>query len=88
MFNVEIQAINYILANKNLDILHKEGIEPSYFLANKEHIDFILTHKDNYGVIPDITTFSNQFKDFPIIKVTESPTYLADKIREATLFQR
>ena len=88
MFNVEIQAINYILANKNLDILHKEGIEPSYFLANKEHIDFILNHKDNYGVIPDIATFSNQFKDFPIIKVTESPTYLADKIREATLFQK
>lgn len=88
MYNVEIQAINKILKDKSLDILNKEGIEPSYFLSEKEHLDFILNHKEQYGVIPDIVTFSNNFKSFPIFDVTESNTYLADKIREATLFQR
>lgn len=88
MYNVEIQAINQILKNKTLDIINKEGVEPSYFLSNKEHIDFILSHKQTYGVIPDVVTFSTQFKDFPIVDVNESVTYLADKLREATLFQR
>ena len=88
MYNVEIQAINKILKDKSLDILNKEGIEPSYFLSNKEHIDFIINHKEQYGVVPDVVTFSNNFKDFPIFEVQESATYLADKIREATLFQK
>ena len=88
MYNVEIQAINKILKDKSLDLLNKEGIEPSYFLSNKEHIDFIIDHKEQYGVVPDVVTFSNNFKDFPIFEVQESSAYLADKIREATLFQR
>lgn len=88
MYNVEIQAINQILTNKNLDIINKEGVEPNYFLANREHIDFILNHKSEYGVIPDVVTFSNNFPDFPIIRVSESPAYLADKLRETILFQR
>ena len=88
MYNVEIQAINQILKSKSLDILNKEGVEPSYFLSNKEHIDFIIGHKEQYGVVPDVVTFSNTFKDFPIFDVHESQTYLADKLREATLFQR
>ncbi len=88
MYNVEIQAINKILKDKSLDILNKEGIEPSYFLSNKEHIDFIINHQEQYGVVPDVVTFSNNFKDFPIFEVQESATYLADKIREATLFQK
>lgn len=88
MYNVEIQAINKILKDKSLDILNKEGIEPSYFLSNKEHVDFIINHKEQYGVVPDVVTFSNNFKDFPIFEVQESTTYLADKIREATLFQK
>ena len=88
MYNVEIQAINQILKSKSLDILNKEGVEPSYFLSNKEHIDFIIGHKEQYGVVPDVVTFSNTFKDFPIFEVHESQTYLADKLREATLFQR
>lgn len=88
MYNVEIQAINYILENKSLDILHKEGLDPSYFTTNKEQLDFILEHKQTYNTIPDIITFRSQFRDFPIMTVSESPKYLADKIREATLFQR
>ena len=88
MYNVEIQAINRILKDKSLDLINKEGIEPSYFLSNKEHIDFIIDHKEQYGVVPDVVTFSNNFKDFPIFEVHESPTYLADKLREATLFQK
>ena len=88
MYNVEIQAINQILKNKSLEIINKEGIEPSYFLSNQEQINFILDHKRQYGVVPDIVTFSTQFKDVPIFEVHESVTYLADKLREATLFQR
>ena len=88
MYNVEIQAINRILKDKSLDLIYKEGIEPSYFLSNKEHIDFIINHYNQYKVVPDVVTFSNNFKDFPIFEVQESPTYLADKIREATLFQK
>lgn len=88
MYNVEIQAINKILKDKSLDLINKEGLEPTYFLSNKEQVDFIIEHKNQYGVIPDVVTFSNTFKDFPIFDVQESSTYLADKLREATLFQR
>ena len=49
MYNVEIQAINQILKNKSLEIINKEGIEPSYFLSNQEQINFILDHKRQYG---------------------------------------
>ena len=54
MYNVEIQAINQILKNKSLEIINKEGIEPSYFLSNQEQINFILDHKRQYGVVPDV----------------------------------
>lgn len=88
MYNVEIQAINQILQEKSLDIIYKEGVEPNYFLSNKEQIDFILNHKKEYGVVPSTQTFTTQYRDFPIFKVTESRKYLADKIIEATLFQK
>lgn len=88
MYNVEIQAINKILKDKSLDLINKEGLEPTYFLSNREQVDFIIEHKNQYGVIPDVVTFSNTFKDFPIFDVQESGAYLADKLREATLFQR
>lgn len=88
MYNPEIQAINQILQTKNLDIVYKNGVFPDYFLANKPQIEFILEHNKTYGVVPDVTTFSSQFRDFPIFKVTESREYLADKIIEATLFQK
>ena len=65
MYNVEIQAINKILKDKSLDLINKEGLEPTYFLSNKEQVDFIIEHKNQYGVIPDVVTFSNTFKDFP-----------------------
>lgn len=88
MYNIEIQAINLILGSQSLDILTKEGVESSYFLANKEHIQFILNHHEQYGVVPSVVTFSNTFKDFPIFEVKESPAYLADKLKESTLFQK
>lgn len=88
MYNVETQTINRILKDRSLDIISKEGIELSYFLSNRDEINFIVSHKEQYGVVPDIFTFSNKFKEFPVFDVQESPTYLADKLREATLFQR
>ena len=33
---------NQILKNKSLEIINKEGIEPSYFLSNQEQINFII----------------------------------------------
>ena len=39
MYNVEIQAINKILKDKSLDLINKEGLEPTYFLSNKEQVD-------------------------------------------------
>lgn len=88
MYNPEIQAINQILQTKSLDIIYKDGVTEEYFLSNKPQIEYILEHKKTYGVVPDTTTFSSKFRDFPIFKVTESRKYLADKIIEATLFQK
>lgn len=88
MYNPEIQAINQILQTKSLDIVYKDGVNVEYFLSNQPQIEFIIEHNKSYGVVPDVTTFSSQFRDFPIFKVTESRRYLADKIIEATLFQK
>ena len=71
MYNVEIQAINKILKDKSLDLINKEGIEPSYFLSNKEHIEFIIDHKEQYGVVPDVVTLVITLKIFQYLKYTK-----------------
>lgn len=81
--SIELQVISKILTTENEVELDKLcSYDPSYYSIFKEHIQFILDHKDKFGSVPDVFTFQAQFPDITLVKVTESLRYLCDGIQE------
>jgi replicative DNA helicase len=85
---IELQVINYILKHKSLDLLTKANIRPEQFSDTyKGFITFIVNHERQYHVVPDVETIVATFgDDFYSLEVTESPDYLADKLREFVVY--
>ena len=79
--SIEMQVISRILISEDsseVDQLCK--YDETYYAAFKEHIQFILTHRDKYGEIPDAFTFNAEFPDFTILQVRESIDFLKTEI--------
>lgn len=85
--NIELQVISHIVSTGSLDIIHRKGIKPDYFLAHQQELNFLLDHHKRYGNVPDKMTFVRKFKDFPMVEVRESVTFLADAMRDAVLYR-
>ena len=84
--NIEVQVISRILEKKDMSFLTDVGIDTTFFNTTKEQLGFINHHKNTYGVIPDPTTFKEEFPQFPLLKVTEPDKYLIDKLQEQAIF--
>lgn len=79
---VQIQFINKILRSKSLDIVFDNDITTEYFPEFANEFDFILEHYKRYGNVPDMETFGDEFPEFSFVEVTESDSYLIDKLSE------
>ena len=79
---VQIQLINKILREKSLDVVFNNDLTSAHFSPYTNEFNFIVDHYKQYGNVPDIETFLDNFPEFSIIEVTESDSYLVDKICE------
>lgn len=79
---IEVQVINACLSKRDIQWLRLNDIDEKFFSVYSAEFKFILDHENKYGNVPDITTFAEKFKDFPIGEVFESEFYLIDKLRE------
>ena len=85
---VELQCLNKILKDGNDNLLTTNDITRDYFNDYIEEYDWIMTHKEKFGNIPDIETFLATFQDFEIINVSESTEYLISTFREEYLYRQ
>lgn len=84
---IEDLLINKILKEKSLKVLKENGLQADHFLTASNKIQFINDHFQQYGVVPDHTTFLAVYRDFQVVDVTESNDYLAYKLKEAYLYK-
>lgn len=85
---IELQIINKLLSSKDLDFLISNGITINDFYKHKGELQFILNHFEKYQVVPDKTTFIQQFPEFQFLDIQESDEYLADTLQEESTFQQ
>ena len=74
------QVINYLLDTKDSSLITINNLTDKYFYDYKKEFNFILEHFKQYGNIPDKETFLNQFPDFDLVKVSETPQYLIEEL--------
>lgn len=77
---VELQALNYVLQKKDSSFFRNYNICDDEFQTYHKEYKYIKDFIDKYGVTPDITTFTETFKDFPVTDVVDSPEFLSDKL--------
>lgn len=78
---IELQVISRILTSdspEEVDVLCNYG--PEYYSIYKEHIEYILDHRQNYEEVPDVFTFQAHFPDVNLVKVNESLEYLQSEM--------
>ena len=81
---IQLQALNYIIANKDINFL--SVYDEKYFSTYKDEYNFIVDHVRRYKNVPDIETVLEKFKDFGVVNVTESADYLKTKLFEEFLY--
>ena len=85
---IEQSIICKVLEEKDLEILHSNGVLPEMFLSCKDEILFIINHFNQYKQVPDKLTFLGRFRDFQMLEVTESISYLVYKLKEAYTYTK
>ena len=83
---VALQIISKALNNKDLSIISENLLTVDYFTGYENEYNFIMSHFDKYGVVPDRASFLDKFPDIELVEVTEPDKYLVDTIREEHLY--
>ena len=79
---IQLQVLSKTLNEGSTSIIDDYMLMREHFVGYEAEYDFIMNHKNEYGVVPDKATFLAQFPDFEIVDVNEPNNYLVDKIRE------
>ena len=80
--SIELQMISRILTTESNEELNTLcSFDSSYYSVFKEHIEFILEHRQKYNDIPDVFTFQAQFPDVTLVRVNEPLSFLTSEIR-------
>lgn len=79
---IECQIICACLQRKNYSMFSLNNIDETYFKDYKKEFLFIKNHYQEFGNVPDISTFLDKFPDFQFIDVSETENYLVDSLRE------
>lgn len=77
---IQEQILNYILSTKDSSLIILNRLDDSFFPNCKSEWNYIVTHYNKYGNIPDVETFLNSFPDFDLIQVNEPSQYLVDEL--------
>ena len=77
---IQAQVINYLLTSKDASVITLNGLTSDYFSDFTGEYNFIRSHLNTYGNIPDVSTFLNVFPDFEVMNVSESTNYLLSEL--------
>ena len=83
---IQLQLLSYILQSGDDSILDRNLVTRDYFVGYEAEYDFIQSHKNRYGNVPDKATFLTKFPDVELVECHESETYLIDTLREERLY--
>ena len=83
---VALQILSKVLETRSADIINDNLLTKEYFVGYEDEYDFIMTHLDTYGNVPDKATFLAKFPEVELVEVTESDRYLVNTIREEYLY--
>ena len=77
---IQCQMLNKIIQDRDASIITLNNLTADYFSDYKQEFWFIKEHLDEYGNIPDSTTFLNKFPNFEYFEVHESLNYLLTEL--------
>lgn len=77
---IQAQIINKILQDRDSTIITLNNLTADYFSDYKQEFWFIKNHLDEYGNVPDLTTFLAKFPNFEYFEVHESLNYLLEEL--------
>ena len=61
---IQLQFLNKLLVEKNPALLTLNNIDESFFSEYSDEYNYIKSHLELYGRIPDVTTFLNEYYIF------------------------
>ena len=76
----QFQVLNKILQTKDNSFITLNNLTAEHFFNYKAEYEFIKTHYETFGVVPDRLTFLNNFPDFVIQDVNEPNNYLIEQL--------
>lgn len=79
---IQLQFLNNLLKTGDTSPLLLNNLNEDYFSDYVEEYKWIKHHIDTYGNCPDLISFLDNFPDFDVIEVNESPRYLLDGLYE------
>jgi replicative DNA helicase len=77
---IQLQFLNYILNSKDTSLIVLNNLGGEHFSDYKDEFDYIKSHLERYGNIPDLETFLSSFSEFEVIKVNETQQYLIEAL--------
>jgi replicative DNA helicase len=77
---IQLQVLNKILKDKDSSFITLNNLTEDYFSEYVDEFNFIKSHLERYGNIPDSESFLNKFSDFEIINVEEKNSYLISEL--------
>ena len=71
-----MQVLNYIVKSGDTSLISLNNLTDDYFSDYREEFKFIDNHIKTYRKVPDIETFLSRFKNFDVVDVHETESYL------------
>lgn len=85
---ISLQIISKILGTKDYSIILNNELTEAHFVGYENEFNFIKSHYEEYGNVPDSATFLAKFPEFECLEVTESDRYLINTINEEYLYYK
>lgn len=73
---IQLQFINYLIKSGDKSLISLNNLDEDYFSDYREEFKFINNHIQTYDKVPDMATFLSRFKNFDVVEVHESESYL------------
>lgn len=77
---IQLQVLNKIIKDCDSSILLLNNLTQEYFSDYPNEYNFITSHLNSYGKVPDQITFLNKFPNFVLIDVEEPTQYLIEEL--------
>jgi replicative DNA helicase len=77
---VQLQILNSIINNKDASIILLNNLTEDYFSDYPNEYNFIRSHLNQYGSVPDQVTFLNKFPNFEVLQVSEPISFLMNEL--------